>query len=226
MSGGAETATTAPAAGISTGGRPRTAAPWLVVVGLLLLSVILLRVEGRIWWCECGQVRPWISDVWTPHCSQHLFDPYSLTHVGHGLIFGWILLWLAPRWSVAWQMVVVVALAGGWEVLENSPLIIDRYRTATMSLDYLGDSVVNSMGDILSCILGYLLVRWMGFRWSLLLFVAMELFLLWFIRDNLTLGVIMLIRPIEAIKTWQMGGQQQAAMTLDWLATWLTATLR
>lgn len=175
----------------------------LAVVGV---SVLLLRLEGRRWWCECGQVRPWITDVWTSHCSQHLVDPYSLTHLSHGLIFCWALSWLFPRWPVAWQLCAAVGLGAAWEVLENSPMIIERYRAATMSLDYLGDSVVNSFGDIVSCALGFVVAKWLGFRRSFLLFVAIELLLLAIMRDNLLLGVIMLVWPIDAIKSWQVAG--------------------
>lgn len=176
---------------------------WLTIVGVMALTAILMRLEGRLWWCECGEVRVWISNVWTSHCSQHLFDPYSLTHLSHGLIFCWVLGWLVPRWPLERQLVVAVVLAAGWEVLENSPMIIDRYRTATMSLDYLGDSVVNALGDIVSCIVGFFIARWLGFTKSFFLFIAIELALLWLIRDNLTLGVLMLIWPIDAIKAWQ-----------------------
>ncbi|HMN97727.1 MAG TPA: DUF2585 family protein [Phycisphaerales bacterium] len=178
---------------------------WLAIAGVMALTAILLRLEGRVWWCECGLVRVWISNVWTSHCSQHLFDPYSLTHFSHGLIFCWLLGWLAPRWSLERQLVVAVVLAAGWEVLENSPMIIDRYRTATMSLDYLGDSVVNALGDIVACIVGFFVARWLGFTKSFGLFIAIELALLWFIRDNLTLCVLMLLWPIDAIRAWQMG---------------------
>lgn len=177
------------------------------MLAVVALSVLLLRAEGRRWWCQCDQVRPWISDVWTSHCSQHLLDPYSLTHVSHGLIFCWVLGWLRPRWPTSWQLCVAVGLAAGWEVLENSPLIIERYRAATMSLDYLGDSVVNSLGDIASCVVGFLIAKRLGFVRSLALFVVMELLLLAFIRDNLSLGVLMLLFPIDAIKAWQVAGQ-------------------
>jgi hypothetical protein len=173
---------------------------------MLLVTVALLRGEGRRWWCACGRPWLWISDVWTSHCSQHLFDPYSLTHVSHGLILYPLLTWLRPRWSTAWKLRAIIAIAAGWEVLENSPFIINRYRAATMSLDYLGDSIANSLGDIFSCVVGCLIARRMGALGSALVFVGIELLLLVLMRDNLTLNVVMLIRPVPAIKAWQTAG--------------------
>jgi hypothetical protein len=186
------------------GPRPRLDPwPWVIMAAVLAITVAALRWEGRRWWCACATPRVWISDVWSEHCSQHLFDPYSLTHFSHGLLFAWGLWIVVPRWSRTRQLAAALTLGAAWEVLENSPLIIERYRTATMSLNYLGDSVVNSMGDILACAIGFLVATRLGFRWSLLLFLAIEAVLLWWIRDNLTLGVLMLIRPVDAIKAWQ-----------------------
>jgi len=151
-------------------------------------------------------MRPWITNVWSSHCSQHLSDPYSLTHLSHGLIFYTVLAFAASRLSVAWRLCIAVAVAGGWEVLENSPFIINRYRDSTMSLEYMGDSVVNALGDVLSCILGFYLARALGLWKTVALFVVLELALLFLMRDNLTLNVIMLLYPVEAIKEWQTAG--------------------
>jgi hypothetical protein len=180
--------------------------PVAALLFIMLATVASLRYEDRVWWCVCRTPRVWIGDVWTSHCSQHLSDPYSLTHLSHGLIF-FGLLYPLRRWlTQAWRFVIAVGIAAGWEVLENSQFIINRYRTATMSLDYLGDSVVNSVGDILCAGLGFWLARWLGWWRTVLLFVASELLLLALIRDNLTLNVIMLVWPIEAVKAWQAAG--------------------
>jgi hypothetical protein len=184
----------------------RRASHWLAAAALLILAAALLRAEGRIWWCECGEPRPWISDVWTRHCSQHLADPYTVTHISHGLLFFIVLARAAPRLDIGWRRAALVAAAAFWEVLENSPVIIERYRTETMSLDYLGDSIINSLGDILAAVLGFMLARRIGLVWSLALFAASELALLAVMRDNLTLNVLMLIHPIDAIKVWQTAG--------------------
>lgn len=195
---------------LATPSRIRRAAPWLAIVLILIATTIALRIEGRIWWCDCRQVRPWITDVWTSHCSQHLSDPYSITHFSHGLIFCGLLAWLAPRWAVAWRLCTAIAIAAAWEVLENSPIIIDRYRSVTMSLDYLGDSAVNAVGDVGFCALGFLFARRFGLRIALGFFIASEIALLILIRDNLTLNVLMLIHPVEAIKAWQSVGHVPA----------------
>ncbi len=121
------------------------------------------------------------------------------------ILYG-VLAWLRPRWAVKWRLCIVVAVAAAWEVLENSPPIIERYRTATMSLDYLGDTVVNALGDILACGIGFFIARWLGFLKSLVMLVASEVFLLILMRDNLTLNVLMLIYPVPAIKAWQSVG--------------------
>jgi hypothetical protein len=182
----------------------------LATAALLAATTLTLRLEGRRWWCAQGDQSPWISNVWSSHCSQHLLDPYSLTHISHGLIFYFLFRLLAPRLALPWRFALSLTLAAGWEVLENSALIVNRYREATMSYDYLGDSVTNSLGDILSCAIGFLFAKIAGFRLSLALFIATELLLLWLIRDNLTLNVIMLAWPIEAIKHWQSAGHSPA----------------
>lgn len=172
-----------------------------------------MRIEGRLWISESGRVKVWHGDVWSSECSQQFADPYSVTHVSHGLIFAGVF-WLVGGalsrrlgWKWAgdwrWQLAASVGIAAGWEVLENSPIIIDRYRSVTMSLDYMGDTVFNAVGDVVSCGVGFFIARRIGLWWTVGLFVATELLLLWLIRDNLTLNVIMLIHPIEAIKQWQ-----------------------
>lgn len=186
---------------------------WLYAcLAILVAMVVAMKIEGRVWISTSGLIRPWWSDVWSSECSQQLADPYSITHVSHGFFFAGLFVligrplarrgsaWAAdPRWHLA----AALFFAAGWEVLENSEFIINRYRTVTMSLDYLGDSILNAVGDVLSCALGYLLARWLGLWKTLALFVATELLLLWLIRDNLTLNVIMLIHPVESIKAWQ-----------------------
>ena len=181
---------------------------WVSVSTVLVIcgSAVLLRVLGQPVSCKCGSLRLWSGDVWSTHNSQHLFDPYSLTHVLHGVIFCG-LLWLLPKkvpGSVRLLMAVLVEAV--WEVIENTPFVIERYRTVTMSLDYYGDSIVNSFGDNLSSIVGYLFAVRFGLRRSMVFFVATELTLLVLIRDCLTLNVLMLLWPVEAIKHWQMTG--------------------
>jgi hypothetical protein len=180
--------------------------PWAVMGLILVWATIQLRLQGRVWWCACGGWSPWAGDTWSRHNSQHLLDPYSFSHVLHGLIFCGALAWLFPRVRVAWRLVAAALIETAWEVTENTEFVIDRYRTVTASLDYHGDSVINSLGDILCFVAGFWLARRLGLWRSVALFVVTELALLFFIRDNLTLNVLMLLWPIQAIKTWQIGG--------------------
>ena len=183
----------------------RKIAPWLAVVAILIVMVLQLHRQGRVVWCACGQYFPWAGDIWSSHNSQHFFDPYSFTHVLHGMIFCGLLVWLFPRLSVAWSLSLAVLIEAGWEVLENSTFIIQRYREATIGLGYEGDSIANSLADILCCAFGFVLARRLGLWRSVLVFVVVELVLLFWVRDNLTLNILMLTFPVKAVKTWQMG---------------------
>lgn len=177
--------------------------PAAVLALILFITLAALVYEGRTPWCACGGYAIWISDVWSSHCSQHLLDPYSFTHLCHGLIFAMALGVLASRWTVARRFVTAAAIASAWEVAENSTWIIERYRAETMSLNYLGDSIVNAMGDIGCCALGFGIAQSVGKLKTTILFLASELILLFTIHDNLTLNVIMLAHPVAAIKEWQ-----------------------
>ena len=159
---------------------------------------------GRLPFCKCGIISLWSGNIWSNQNSQQLVDPYSFTHVLHGVMW-YALLWLVFRNRVptGMRLVLAVLVEGGWEILENSSMIIDRYRAATISLDYYGDSIFNSMGDILCVVLGFELARRLPVRATVIGVIAVELTLLWWIRDNLTINIIMLIHPIEAIKHWQ-----------------------
>jgi hypothetical protein len=183
----------------------RRAAPWLVLAAVLAAHVGLLRVEGRRWWCACGSPNLWTADAHGPHNSQHLFDPYSFSHITHGILLCGLLWLVARRLPVAWQFCLAAAIEVAWEVAENSNFIIDRFRAGTAEIGYVGDTVANSVGDVLSCMVGFGLARRLGLWWSVALAVAIEAVLLVWIRDNLILDVLMLIHPVEAIKTWQGG---------------------
>jgi hypothetical protein len=178
---------------------------WLVLLAVFGTTVLCLRFEGRLWWCRFGDPSPWTGGIHSGHTSQHCIDPYSLTHVLHGLLFYGFFRLVAGRlrWDV--RLVLAGALECVWEVVENSGLVIGRYRRGTIALGYEGDSVLNSLGDIASCLLGFLLAGRLPVRYSLALFLVIDLALLAVYRDNLLLNVIMLVYPSEAIKSWQMG---------------------
>ena len=176
---------------------------WFAIAGIFAVQTGVLRLEGRRWWCACGGLNPWSGDTHSMHNSQHVFDPYSFCHVSHGLLFCGLFAWLLPSFAAGWRLVAAIGLEVLWEMVENSSFVIDRYRAATVSLDYYGDTVANSLGDVLSCVIGFVLARYLGFWRSIALLCLLELLLLFWIRDNLTLNVIMLIHPIDAIRAWQ-----------------------
>ena len=174
-------------------------------VVVAIATAVLLSMGRRVW-CECGSPVPWAWDVWSKHNSQHLIDPYAFTHVLHGVAF-YAILWLAlgRRLPPVWRAAITASLESSWEILENSPLIIERYRAATISLDYFGDSVVNSIADVGACLLGFWIAWKLPWRVSLALFVVTEIVLLLWVRDSLLMNILQLVYPIEAVKNWQMG---------------------
>lgn len=161
--------------------------------------------------CPCGTVRLWQFGAQEAESSQHITDWYTFSHVIHGLLFYALAYLFWQRWKLLrggparWALPIAVALEASWELLENSPLIIDRYRAVTVSQTYSGDSIVNSMADIGWMTLGFLAASRLPVKASIALAVAFELFTLAMIRDNLTLNVLMLIAPIDAVRTWQAG---------------------
>lgn len=179
---------------------------FLIIFGLVLLAGGLQLAMGRIWWCACGQANLWSGDITSMHNSQHLLDAYTFTHILHGIGF-YALIWLVFHRVAgrAARLVFAVGLESAWEVIENTSLVIERYRTATISLGYYGDSIANSMADIAACAGGYLLAMWLPVWASITIFCSLEAALLWWIRDSLLLNILMLIYPFEAIKDWQMG---------------------
>jgi hypothetical protein len=139
--------------------------------------------------------------------SQHLADWYTYSHVLHGIIFYWLIgIFAKGRLSVAARLVIAVFIEAGWELFENTDFIINRYRQGTVSKDYFGDSIVNSVGDMLAMIVGFILASRLPAWVTVALLIATEVILLVLIRDNLTLNIIMLIHPVDAIRTWQAGG--------------------
>ena len=179
-----------------------SAALWLATGGILLAM-------GRVPICTCGTVKLWWGVVQSAENSQHLADWYSFSHIIHGLLFYGLAHLLWRRWHrfggrpAAWTMPIAVAFEGFWELLENSPIIINRYRAATVSFGYTGDSVINSLSDIGFMAFGFWLASRLPWGASVALALAFEVLTLVMIRDNLTLNVLMLVWPIQAVRAWQ-----------------------
>jgi Protein of unknown function (DUF2585) len=175
-------------------------------VCIALVMAILLRFNGRIWWCKFGDWAIYVNEAWnSSHTSQHFFDPYTFTHVLHGVLGFWLAGLLLKNYSKTVWFVVTLAVEAAWEILENSNFIIEKYRENTASLDYFGDSIANSIGDLMACAAGFLIAMKLGVWRSLVFFVVVELLLLVWIRDGFLLNILMLVYPLESIKAWQMG---------------------
>jgi len=177
----------------------------LIGAGIIVLQAIVLLVMGQPPICTCGTVKLWHGTVLSAENSQQLTDWYTFTHIIHGFGF-YLLLWLiAPRALVGLRLMLAIALEAGWEIIENTPFIIDRYRQQALAQGYIGDSVINSVFDTLAMVLGFVLARLSPVWGVVALAVLLELFVGFMIRDNLTLNIIQLIYPSEAISQWQAG---------------------
>ena len=177
----------------------------LILAVIVLATAGVLHQAGRVLWCACGHAVPWSWDIWSPHNSQHLLDPYFFSHVLHGLLFYAALHLVVRVLSPADRFCIAVVLESAWEILENSPVIIDRYRDNTIALGYTGDSIANSITDIAACAIGFLLAWRFPVRRAVALFAVTETVMALTIRDNLLLNILMLIWPLDAVKQWQTG---------------------
>ncbi len=188
----------------ATRGDSPTARGWLAAAAVGTALAATLRLEGRRWWCRCGRPFPWVDDPRSPHNSQHLADPYTLTHLHHGMLAYALLRPLAGWLGADTRFSLAVALEAAWEAGENTETAIRHYRKTTAAQGYEGDSVANSLGDGVACAVGYDLASRLPIAGSVALFLGLEVSLLAAYRDNFTLNVLTGLVPLPAVKEWQL----------------------
>ena len=189
--------------------RRRSVAPFVAIAASLFLLALLLWLEGRFVFCTCGVFRVWSGDTCSSTNSQQLFDPYSFTHILHGFVLFWLVALIARGvkelpLAPAWQLWLALTLEAAWEVFENTPFVIERYRAETAALGYTGDTIVNSFGDVTCAVMGFLVARRLGVKRAVIVFLVLELILILWIHDSLLLQLLMLVHPVEPLKLWQM----------------------
>lgn len=178
----------------------------VILLLILAATAALLLAMGRAPICDCGYVKLWHGQTVSAENSQHLTDWYTPSHVLHGLVFYAVLWLVARRMSLGGRLVIATLVEAAWEIAENTDAMIERYRAATIALDYYGDSVVNSVADIVAMWVGFALARVLPVWASIALFVLAEAVVIWMIRDGLLLNVLMLLWPLESVRAWQAGG--------------------
>lgn len=178
---------------------------FVIATAIVALTAGTLFLNGRMVWGASEGFCVWFGAAVGPLTSQCLLDPYSFTHILHGFLFFFLLWLVARKLPVSTRLLIAMAFEGGWEILENTNFIIDRYRAANIAMNYFGDSILNSIGDILAMVIGFLLAAALPVVLGVVAFLITEVFLLWWIRDSLLLQIIALIYPFEFIRNWQNG---------------------
>jgi len=179
--------------------------PYLLTALVILGTAAWLLWIGREPICKCGFIRLWYGETMTSENSQHIADWYSPSHLLHGLLFYGALWLVARKLSFGWRLSIATLVECAWEIVENSDAIIERYRAVTISLDYYGDSVINSVADILAMVAGFFLARFIPVWASVALVIGFELLTIYLICDGLALNILMLLYPLDAVRDWQGG---------------------
>ncbi|WP_268965074.1 DUF2585 domain-containing protein [Rhizobium alarense] len=177
----------------------------ILVAVAVVVTAVVLHLMGRIWICKCGYVKLWHGVVVSSENSQHLSDWYTPSHIIHGILFFGLFTLILPRAGINLKLALSLIVECAWEILENTDMIINRYREATIALDYFGDSIVNSSADILAMILGFFLAARLPVWTSVAIVGVFEALTIWLIRDGLALNILMLLWPLDAVRQWQGG---------------------
>jgi len=177
----------------------------IYTAGILLGTILLLRLMGQSWICPCGYVRIWYGDAGGTQTSKHLLDWYTFSHLIHGFLFYGLFSYYAPDTSLSKRLMFAVGIEASWELVENTPFVIDRYRELTAAVAYQGDSILNSVSDIVSMIAGFGIAHRSHWLLITVLTFAFEVLTIYFAKDSLALNVLMLVYPLESVKAWQTG---------------------
>lgn len=178
--------------------------PFGIIALLFATQGTILYLLSQPLICACGYIAFYVHDIMSDQMSQQLFDWYTFSHIIHGFIFYMILKWAFPRMSVWWRLAIAVGLEGAWEIAENTPMVIEAYRQQALAKGYVGDSIINSLLDNVSMMIGFILAWKLPWKFILVIAIVLELGVLYFIRDNLTLNTIGLIHQFDFINQWQM----------------------
>lgn len=180
----------------------------LLVLGLMIVQATTLHLMGRVWTCTCGTIRLWVGDIWSSELSQQVFDWYTASHIVHGILFYAILRLVLPRVPVPLRLAIAAGIEVSWEIAENSPAVIEAYRKQALAAGYTGDSILNSLSDTVSMMTGFALARFLPWKATVALVLALEIGAAALVHDNLTLNVLNFIHRFPAIEAWQMRAQK------------------